>query len=180
MTTLARCALVLTLIATLGLTLTVPAVAGQRIDYRGRTSQDGQIRLQVLKRDSGRGFLLGLSMFITFTCEDASTQSIRFGYGSGQRLGEDGSFGIHDLYSGISGMTVDIDGVVRWGSAEGTLEIREAALTDDGSEAQLCTTGLLDWTVDRASSRPARPLSVPDGVTKVQIVRAGELRVIEP
>ena len=78
-------------------------------------------------------------------------------------------------------MTVDIDGVVRWGSAVGTLEIREAALTDVGSEAQLCTTGLLDWrTADRAGSRPARPLSVPDGVTKVQIVRAGELRVIEP
>ena len=93
MTKLARCALVLMLIATLGLTLAVPAAAGQRIDYRGRTSQDGRIRLQVLKRDSGRGFLLGLSMFITFTCEDASTQSIRFGYGSSQRLGEDGRSG---------------------------------------------------------------------------------------
>ena len=72
---------------------------------------------------------------------------------------------------GLSGMTVDIDGVVRWGSVEGTLEIREAALTNDGSEVQLCTTGLLDWTADRAGSRPVRPLSVPDDVTRVQIDR---------
>lgn len=52
-------------------------------------------------------------------------------------------------------------------------------LTDDGGDAQFCTTGLVDWTADRLV-RPARPLSAPDGVTMLKIDRDGDLRVIEP
>lgn len=181
MKNLARCTLVLSLIATLGVTLAVPAVAGQRISYRGRTPQDKRIQLEILKRDSGRRFLSRSTFYITLTCEDASTETFGIaGFRDGQRLGDDGSFGVHELYPGIFGLAIDIDGVVRWGSAEGTLELSASALTDDGGDAQFCTTGLVDWTADRVGSRPARPPSAPDGVTMLKIDRDGELRVIEP
>ena len=181
MKNLARCALVLSLIAMLGVTLVVPAVAGQRISYRGRTPQGNRIQLEILKRDSGRRFLSRSTFYVTVTCEDASTETFGIGaFGDGQRLGDDGSFEMHGLYPGIFGLAYDIDGVVRWGSAEGTLELSASALTDDGSDAQFCTTGLVDWTADRVGSRPASPLSAPDGVTMVRIDRNGELRVIEP
>ncbi len=176
----ARYALVLSVIATLGLTLAAPAVAGQRISYRGRTSQDERVSLQVLKRDSGHRFIRRLTVFMTLTCDDASTTDFGIGFGIGRRLGDDGSFGLHDLYTGMFGLAIDIDGVVRWGSAEGTLEISAAGLTEDGDNATFCTTGLVDWTADRVSSRPASPLSVPDGVTMVRIDRDDELRVIDP
>lgn len=180
MKTLARCALVLSLIATIGVALAVPAVAGQRISYRGRTSQDERIRFDVLKRDSGRRFLRNLVIFMTLTCEDASTEQFGIGLGGrGPRLGDDGSFGIHDVFAGIFGLAIDVDGVVRWGSAEGTLEISGAALTEDG-QAQLCTTGLVDWSADRTGSRPVRPLATIDGVTMLKIDHDGDLRVIEP
>ena len=170
----------LTVIATLGLTLAAPAVAGQQISYRGRTSQDERVGLEVLKRDSGRRFIRDANVFMTLTCDDASTMDFGIGFGIGRRLGDDGSFGLHDLYTGMFGLAIDIDGVVRWGSAEGTLEISAPGLTEDGGDATFCTTGLVDWTADRVNSRPASPLSVPDGVTMVRIDRDGELRVIEP
>jgi hypothetical protein len=123
-----------------------------------------------------------MKVFMTLTCEDASTENfgISFGFGTGRRLGDDGSFEFHELSTGIFGLAFDIDGVVRWGSAEGTLDVSIAALTDDGGDAQLCTTGLVDWTADRLVSGAARPLSAPDGVTMVRIDRDGELRVIDP
>ena len=180
MKNLARCVLVLSLIATLGVTLAVPAAAGQRISYKGRTVQDRRISFEILKRDSGRRFLRRLTFFITLTCEDASTETFGIGNWNGQRLGDDGSFEAHQVYPGIFGLAIDVAGAVRWGSAEGTLEVSAAALTDDGGDAQFCTTGLVDWTADRAGSRPARPLSVPDDVTMLKIDRDGELRVIQP
>jgi hypothetical protein len=180
MRTLVRYTIVLTMVATLGVTLALPAVAGQRISYRGRSSQDDRIQLTILKRDSGRRFLSRSLFYITLTCEDASTETFGIGgFGDAQRLGDDGSFGVHELYPGIFGLAIDIDGVVRWGSAEGTLELSAAALTDDG-DAQFCTTGLVDWTADRVGSRPARPLPAPDGVTMLKFDREGELRLIEP
>jgi hypothetical protein len=168
------------MVATLGLTLAPPAVAGQHISFRGRTSQDERVRLEVLKRDSGRRFLQDATFFMTLTCDDASTMGFGIGFGIGRRLGDDGSFGLHDLYTGMFGLAIDIDGVVRWGSAEGTLEISAAGLTEDGGDATFCTTGPVDWTADRVSSRPVSPLSVPDGVTMVRIDRDGELQVIDP
>jgi len=176
----ARSALVLAVIATLGLTLAGRAVAGQKISYRGRTSQDERVSLQVLKRDSGHRFIRRLTVFMTLTCDDASTTDFGIGFGIGRRLGDDGSFGLHDLYTGMWGLAIDIDGVVRWRSAEGTLEISAPGLTEDGGDATFCTTGAVDWTADRVSSRPASPLPARDGVTMVRIDRDGELRVIEP
>ena len=38
-----------------------------------------------------------------------------------------------------------------------------ARLTEDGSDAQLCTTGNLDWTVERTKAHPAAA-DVPGGM----------------
>lgn len=179
---LVRCTLVLTIVALLGVTLALPAVAGQRIRYEGRTSQDERISFQVLKRDSGRRFLKGMLIFMELTCEDASTE--RFGIGFGglfKRLGDDGSFEVREVFDGVFGLMFELDGVVRWGSAEGTLEVNAAALTDDGTEAQLCTTGIVDWSADREGTRPIGPLAAPDDdVTMMTIDRNGDLRLIQP
>jgi hypothetical protein len=173
-----RCALVFTMIAMLGLTLALPALAGQRINYRGRTSQDQRIRFEILKKDDGRRFLGELVIYMTLTCEDASTEDFGIGFGARVPLGDDGSFEMHQVYSGLFGYAYDIHGIVRWGSAEGTLEISAPGLTEDGGAAMFCTTGLVDWTAERVRSRPAGPLAAPDGVTMVKIDRDGELRVI--
>jgi hypothetical protein len=181
MKNLARCALVLTIVTTLGLTLALPALAAQRITYRGRTSQDEGVRLEIFKKDNGRRVLHDFVVFVTLTCEDASTtETFGIGLGNWKRLGDDGSFELHQIYPGVFGFAYDIVGVVRWGSAEGTVEVSAPALTEDGGDATFCTTGLVDWTADRVRSRPAEPLSAPDGVTMVKIDRDGELRVIEP
>ena len=68
-----RSALVLTVIATLCLTMALPALAGQRINYRGRTSQDQRIRFEILKKDDGQRLLRDLLLYMTLTCDDAST-----------------------------------------------------------------------------------------------------------
>ena len=59
MKNLARCAVVLTVVTTLGLTLALPALAGRRINYEGRTSQDERVRLGILKKADGRRFFSG-------------------------------------------------------------------------------------------------------------------------
>ena len=176
-----RCVLVLTIIALLGVTLAAPAVAGQRIRYEGRTSQEERIRFNVVKRESGRRFLRGLVVFMELTCEDASTEEFGIGFGGIiQRLGDDGSFEIHKVFEGVFGLSIDIDGVVRWGSAEGTLEVKAAALTDDASEAQLCTTGVVNWSADREGTRPEPSLGAPSNVTFLEIGRAGGVTVTQP
>lgn len=90
-----------------------PARCGRTTDQLSgrRTSQDELIRFEIQKRDSGRRFLRRLTLNMTLTCEDAST--VRFGiggFGDGQRLGDDGSFGVHELYTGIFGVAIDIEG----------------------------------------------------------------------
>ena len=142
MKNLARCALVLSLIAMLGVTLVVPAVAGQRISYRGRTPQGDRIQLEILKRDSGRRFLSRSTFYMTVTCEDASTETFGIGAsGTDSASAMTARSGCTRLYPGIFGLAIDIDGVVRWGSAEGTLEISASALTEDGSDGTVLHDG---------------------------------------
>src|ERR671913_560008 len=97
MKAIARSALVLTVIATLGLSLAAPAAAAQRINYRGRTSQDQRIRFEILKKDDGRRFLRDLVIIMTLTCEDASIMNFGIGFGGRTRLGDDGSFEMHQV-----------------------------------------------------------------------------------
>ena len=178
MKNLPRCALVFTMVTILGLTLALPALAGQKINYEGRTSQDERVRLKILKRDSGRRFLRAGWLLFTTNCEDPSYGVFGISFPKA-RLDDAGAFHIERREEGISSYSYTIDGVVRWGGAAGTFEFNYARLTED-DQAELCTTGVLDWSADRIGSRPAGPLSAPDGVTMVKIDRDGELRLIEP
>jgi hypothetical protein len=178
MKNVARCAVVLTVVTTLGFTLALPALAGRRINYRGSTSQDERMRLEILKKDDGRRFLRGGILYFTTNCEDPSAEV--FGISLGRaRLDDSGGFLLERRNTGIFSFSYTFDGVVRWGGAAGTFEFNYPTLTED-DQAQLCTTGVLDWTADRLGSRPARPLPAPDDVTMLKIDRDGELRVVRP
>jgi len=69
-----------------------------------------------------------------------------------------------------------VAGTVRFGSAEGTFELNYAALTED-DQAQLCTTGVVDWSADRRRSVPARitRTSPAEGVTFLEVDSRGGL-----
>ena len=177
---LARGALVLALTAMLVVTLVGSASAGQIITYRGETSEGKNVRLAVLKRDSGRCFLEFFVISFTVTCEDGSTGSLA-GLGfipRRLRLGEGGEFEFVERSqpSEPSSYSFHAAGTVRFGSAEGTFELHYASLTED-DQAQLCTTGVLDWSADRRKSDPARitGTSRPEGVTLLEVDRRGEL-----
>jgi hypothetical protein len=180
MKNLARGALVLALTAMLVVTLVGSASAGQIINYRGETSEAERVRLDILKRDSGRRFLRGFVIFFTVTCEDGSTGSLDgIGFFPRRlRLGEGGEFEFVERSqpSEPSSYSFHGAGTVRFGSAEGTFELNYASLTED-DQAQLCTTGVVDWAADRRRSNPARitRTSLPEGVTFLEIDRRGEL-----
>ena len=180
MRTFVHRAAVIALTAGLLLILALPASAGQRITYRGETSQAELVRLKVLRRDSGRRFITDFTVFFTMTCEDGSTGKYGgFGSSGGKdRLGEGGEFEFVDR-SEPSGPNFLFAGTVRFGSAEGTLEVSYAGLTDEG-EAQLCTTGVVDWSADRRRSDPARITSHPEGVKFLEIGRPGEFVEVAP
>jgi hypothetical protein len=149
---------VIALTAGLVLVLAIPASAERRIFYRGETSEGNPLFFAVLKRDNGRRFVDKFWMGFTATCENGSTSFgnvIEFGYGRRRlRLGAGGEFDYSSPRtppSEPSEYTWDIAGTMRFGSAEGTLELKYAALTKDG-QAQLCTTGIVDWSADRRRS----------------------------
>lgn len=179
MKNLARCALVLALTAMLVVTLVGSASAVQIITYRGQTSDAQTVRLAILKKgDSGRRFLQGFTVFFTVTCEDGSTGWLAGlgARGMKLRLGEGGEFQYDSRPepSEPSSYSFHFAGTVRFGSAEGTFELNYASLTED-DQAQLCTTGVLDWAADRRRSNPARitGTSLPEGATFLEIDRRG-------
>jgi hypothetical protein len=178
-----RRAATIVMTAGLVLALAVPASADQLISYRGRSSQDDRVRLSVMKRDDGRRLFRTFAITFTATCDDASTHEFGLGVGGRRLLDDEGFFEIHrPLDPGQPfAYTYDIAGTVRFRSAEGTFELTYPSLTDTG-EAQLCSTGVVDWTADRLRSEPIRrPMSaIADEVTFVEVDRQGELTVIEP
>jgi len=179
MRTAARATVLVLITASLMLAAAAPAVAERRIGFKGSTSQDERLRFEIIKRDSGRRVIHRQLVFFNLTCEDGSSSGewgFRFPFR--ERLADDGSFTIEETYSGVLGIRVEMQGLVRWASAEGTLQFDAAGLTEEGG-LQLCTTGLLDWTAHRVRSRPAQPSATPDGVTMLRVGRDGELRVLK-
>jgi hypothetical protein len=154
--------------------LALPASAGQLIEYRGETSAPSPNRVfaSVLKRDSGRRILNYIGMRSTLTCEDASTQQFNVIIGIG-RLGEDGF--AREINDRDSGMYLRVDGTIGFRSGSGTALFNRAVLTQDGTDAQLCTTGELTWTVDRTSSEPVKPsdLDIPGGRGYLKVPTSG-------
>ena len=138
----------LVLTAGLVLALALPASAGNEIQYRGETSQDRTLSLNVEKRDSGCPSAY-LRIRVHTTCEDASTMFERWGILLG-RLDEDGSFDVSRRGDGWFDYWYHIAGTIGFRSAEGTVEFRVGSLTDEPDpQAQLCTSGELTWTAER-------------------------------
>ena len=136
----------------------LPAAADQFIRYKGTTSAASynHVHVGVLKRESGRRELNYIAFHLTATCDDSSTDErivvLRY-----RRLDESGDFSVEVQGDGRpKGTYLRVDGSIRWGGGTGTVLFNIAKLTEDGSDAQLCTTGELTWTVDRGRARPYR------------------------
>jgi len=114
----------------ISLALAVPASADQIIRYDGETSAPSfnRVLAYVIKKDNGRRFLTYIAVRSMPICEDATTLRMREHLAAG-RLGEDGAFEKEHV----------------------------ARLTEDGTDAQLCTSGEVTWTVERSNARPLRP-----------------------
>ena len=164
--------------------LASPASAAREITYRGRTSAPpyNRIHLRVHKLPDGRRFLNSVEIDLTLTCEDATTEdwSIGFGWaGRGDRIQDDGQFSFRFDFSGEF---FALEGDIDFGQASGTVEWTVARLTQDHTDAQICTTGELTWTADRKGSRPARHTanSVPEGTGSMRVqVEDGVAKVIK-
>jgi hypothetical protein len=152
-----RRALVLGMIALFAVAMTLPAAAADRITYRGTTSQDRRVSLEVLQRENGRRVLWDFRVHFAMTCEDATTRRYGVTWQFIERLGADGSFTVKDrVVERVRAFSLAVDGKVRWGSADGTFEFLSPTLTDD-DQAQLCTTGPLEWSAEREqASREGR------------------------
>jgi len=123
-----------------------PAQAATRLRvYRGPTSQDQTIAFRVIQNDNGR-FIKELSMQITLTCEDATTQDFGFGYGFGGRgiPITDGAFSFDDVNQFNA---LHLSGQLGWLHGEGTLSLALPSLTTD-EQAQLCATGDVAWEAE--------------------------------
>ena len=116
----------------------------------------------VLKKDSGRRFLRYIALRTTLTCEDANTTRLTVLIGMG-RLGEDGSFA-REINDPETGAYLRVDGTIGFRHGSGTWLFNQARLTEDGTDAQLCTSGELTWTVERTDAQRVKPTAdIPGG-----------------
>lgn len=160
-----RTALVIILSMILLATASLPALAAdQFIRYKGTTSaaSPNHVHVGVLKRDNVRR--LNYIVFnLTLTCEDSSTREreviLRY-----RRLDENGDFSA-EVPRVVKGTYLRVDGSIGWAEGTGTVLFNSAKLTEDGSAAQLCTTGELTWTVDRGGAHPYRPNKADGGTS---------------
>lgn len=169
------------LTASVGIALllsTAPATrasAGWVISYWGPTSQDRIALLEVIKRDSGRRFLNTMSLFFIATCEDATTHEFSITFDRRKRLGEDGEFELMRVASPGEPNSVPyrLEGAVRFGAAEGTFELSYASFRQDG-RAQLCTSGVVEWTLARGHG-PGERAPIHGDVTHLEVDGHGQV-----
>lgn len=136
-------------VALLGVAIAPDSTAGQLITYKGHTSEDDPVWLYVVKKDSGRRILrLFVARRFTLTCEDSSTHGYSLTVNLFSNLGTDGTFQVEHDPGGVRPWAFSIDGTVKFARGEGTFRFDAAGLDDEGS-AQLCTSGDLEWTVER-------------------------------
>ena len=139
----------------ISLALAVPASADQIIRYDGETSAPSfnRVLAYVIKKDNGRRFLTYIAVRSMPVCEDASTMKSREHLAAG-RLGEDGAFEKEVFRRTVH---LRVDGAIGFRHGGGTWLINVARLTEDGTDAQLCTSGEVTWTVERSNARPLGP-----------------------
>jgi hypothetical protein len=141
--------------------LALPASAAQVIKYQGKTSQDLGITLRVLKKDNGRRFLQSFLVGADLECEDGSTLQYGFGLAHpppGRRLAPDGGFELGRPFPTRGPTSLHAEGVVEFGAASGTVELRVRRSTARG-DSQMCSSGVLDWTAERRKATPAKAAS---------------------
>jgi hypothetical protein len=164
MRTLSRTVVSTAAVVVVCLALALPASAATLIEYRGDTSASSWNRVvaYVLKKENGRRLLRFIAIRSTLTCEDASTQKKSYIIGIGP-LGKDGSFEreITAVEFDDDTLYLRVGGTIGFRSGSGTALFNRAALTQDGMDAQLCTTGELTWTLDRVGAEPVKPSAVP-------------------
>ena len=153
-----RTALLAVLPVTLIVTLTGPVSADQYIRYKGTTSATSynRVHVSVVERE-GRRRLNYIALHLTLTCEDATTHE-RIVVLRRRRLNGSGDFSV-EVPQNVKGTYLRVDGSIRWAKGAGTVSYNMARLIEDGSAAQLCTTGDLTWTVERTGSHPYRLMS---------------------
>lgn len=158
MQTATRGFLLIVLTMTLLSGLTLPAAADQFIRYKGSTSADPSkgVHAGILKRESGRR-LEYIAFHAVVTCEDASTYKRRLLLRH-RRLDDAGVFSAQ-VPRVVKKKYLKVEGSIVWGRGSGTVLFNEAKLTEDGSGTQLCTSGELEWTVERGGAVPVRPLA---------------------
>ena len=164
MRTLSRTAVSFAAATVISLALALPASAALDIRYEGETSAPSYNRVfaSVLKKDSGRRFLRYIALRTTLTCEDANTTRLTVLIGMG-RLGEDGSFA-REINDPETGAYLRVDGTIGFRHGSGTWLFNQARLTEDGTDAQLCTSGELTWTVERTDAQRVKPTAdIPGG-----------------
>jgi hypothetical protein len=184
MRTLSRTVLSIAAAFVVSVALALPASAGQLIEYRGETSapSNNRVLAYVLKKDNGRRFLQFIAIRSKLTCEDATTTKVSAVIGIG-RLGEDGSFA-REIDNSKGGRYARVDGDFDFRHGSGTWLFNLSRLTEDGSDAQLCTTGELTWTVERRNAEPVKPSAVAipggKGYLRVSASDGGDVKLIEP
>jgi hypothetical protein len=146
-----RVTLTIVALGLMTLTLDSPAGARQTITYTGEHSQVGRVRFFVDKKSNGVRVIRNFGIRgLTATCEDGSTSGLSASVGLKERLADDGSFEVTRGRSGPIGLAYryTVAGDVGFRTASGIFEFRYATLNDDG-DAQLCTTGDVEWTAQR-------------------------------
>ena len=165
MRTATRTIALLVLSACLTLAATAPALAARHLTYRGETTQGRRVGLEVLRKADGRRFLTEFFFIARLTCDDATTTTVGFGHGGRHRLDENGQVTIERREDGLFGYAVTFTATVRREVAEGTVEIIASGLTSD-DQAQLCSTGVLDWSAERVR-RAGSPTHHVEGLVKL-------------
>ena len=133
------------------LTASSASAAIRRVEYKGTTSATGpnRVLVEVAKYDSGRRVLRHMYVKMTLTYEDATTFVSRPTLG-GARLSADGEFSLRYRDESI---LIRFEGVIGPKTGSGTAEFNWSRLTEDGQDAQLCSSGDLDWAVTRVPTR---------------------------
>jgi hypothetical protein len=162
MRTLARTTVLVLLALSVMLATAAPALAARHLSYRGETSQGRRVFLEVLRKSDGRRFVTAFFFNVTLTCEDASTARVGFFFGGRHRLDENGEVTIEERQDGFFGYSATLTATVRRDSAGGTVEVIGTGLTSD-DQAQICESGVLDWSAERLR-RSRAPAHLDEGL----------------
>jgi hypothetical protein len=157
---------------------------GRTVEYRGKTSspRPNRFGLSIKEGKDGQRRLTEVEMSFTLTCEDGETErwGASFGWWPGAKVDREGNFTFTSA-GFFASEFLQVTGTALWKRASGTFVFKEARLTDDHEDAQVCETGDLTWKAERAGSRPRTASdTTPPGAGFMRIdVRDGVARVVE-